>query len=388
MSQSLSLLHNGSTGHASSEPATLPGDEYIHSLAVYIRSNSERLSSLQAIKDRSWSSTFYLSSSTLKPITLTLSLYHLYYILLKIQEAGFADVGDLDVPLENVAAQNRRPAAVAQAKANAAKKDRSDAVSTKTGWSYLTTGASSIASSWWSGGSGGTTNGAQAAKDPVKDLKMIYTAFTLLPSLRLVMSEDAPGSIGASGTGTSSSRDASTASSNGKSSKKRTKEITGFPFADYPGDSMVPMRAFKSLQRLELHGLDARVLLFTQEWVNIKVLQVRDAGLEEVGDLLFDPDHTNRNGIQSESVADNLIPKREWSPSMRVLDLQDNDITILDASEITGLEMLHSLSLRKNLLNSVPTALGNLSSLRSLDLSANMIDSVMGIYKSLGNLAM
>lgn len=294
-------------GSSSNASHTVAESEYIAQLAAYIRTNSQRLSATAASSGQpsSWSATLLGSSNPLKPLTLTLTLYHLYYILLKIQEAGFADVGDLDVQL-NVA-HNRRPSAMY----NLAE-DRSDVRSVQTGWSLLSTGASSIGSGWWATGS--STSSSSPAVQLDKNLRLIYTAFTLLPSLRIVMRDEA-----------------------GKG-KGKQREVVGFPFADYPGDRMLPLKAFKSLQRLELEGIDARVLLFSQEWAALQVLQIRDSGLEEMTDVSLTPDGSRRN----------------WPARLRLLDLEGNDITSIELSDLQGLERLPSLSLRKNLLNSVP----------------------------------
>ena len=191
--------------------------------------------------------------------------------------------------------------------------DKADARSVRTGWSLLSVGASSIGSGWW--GASGSTSSKNPATELEKNLRLIYTAFTLLPSLRIVMREEAV------------------------KGKGKQREVEGFPFGDYPGDRMLPLKAFKSLQRLEVEGLDARCILFTQEWSNVQVLQVRDSGLEDVTDVLLEPGGDRRG----------------WASRMRMLDMEGNDITNVDASDLQGLERLHSLSLRKNLLNAVPT---------------------------------
>lgn len=318
-----------SSSHVPPATSTQGGDEYICQLAQYIRLNSRRLSTTgtrqqttttttttnngsPASSPSSWmASTFLLGgsgtktgSSHPKPLTLTISCYHLYYVLLRIQEAGFADIGDIDVKLE--VDRHRRPAAGS----NAFPGDSSDARSIKTGWTFLSTGATSLGSGWWGASS---SSSSTSSRSPEKNLKFIYTAFTLLPSLKLVLRDNA--------------------------TKGKHKEVEGFPFVDYPGDRMVPMRAFKSLQRLEVQGVDARSLLFTQEWQGLQTLQIRDAGLENLTEILAQPQ-------------DKML---QWPSGLRVLDVENNDITGVDATDLAGLEMLRSLSLRKNLLITVPS---------------------------------
>ena len=308
------LMSTSGASNGSSSSKTVAENDYIAHLAAYIRHNSQRLSATAAASSRgsrhdgqsSWTTTLLGTSNPLKPLTLTLSIYHLYYVLLKIQEAGFADVGDLDVQL-NVG-HNRRPST-----AYDFADDKADARSVRTGWSLLSVGASSIGSGWW--GASGSSSNSNPTTELEKNLRLIYTAFTLLPSLRVVMREQAT------------------------KGKGKQREIEGFPFGVYPGDRMLPLKAFKSLQRLEVEGVDARCLLFTQEWTNLQVLQVRDSGLEDITDVLLEPGGN----------------KRDWGPRIRMLDLEGNDLTNLDVSDLEGLERLHSLSLRKNLLNTVPT---------------------------------
>lgn len=298
-------------------PPTVSGEDYIASLARYIRSHSEQLSSssspLRGGPDRhdgrtSWASMLYLSNQAHKPVTLTLDLYHLYYVLLKIQEAGFADVGDMDEPLRFD--HHRRPAVPAASLARFP--DQSDTLSIKTSFSTISKGLSSIGSGWW--GASSSTAATDSATALERDLKLIYTAFTLLPSLRLVR-QDAKG---------------------------KGKAIEGFDFPDLPGDRMLPLKAFKSLERLELEGLDARIILFSQEWENLVNLRVSDCGVESIRELL--------SACKGRKDSD-----LEWGSRLRVLDFQHNDITGIEQEDVVGLERVMSLNLCHNLLLSVPT---------------------------------
>lgn len=310
------LLDTRNAMAANTIPSTVSGEDYIASLARYIRSHSEQLSSASSpLKGAghqdaraSWASMLYLSNQAPKPVTLTLDLYHLYYVLLKIQEAGFADVGDLDEPLRFD--HHRRPALPAASLAR--QSDNSDTLSIKTSFSTISKGLSSIGSGWWGASSSNTPSDAATALE--RDLKLIYTAFTLLPSLKLVR-QDAKG---------------------------KGKAIEGFDFPDLPGDRMLPLKAFKSLERLELEGLDARVLLFSGEWQNIVNLRVSDCGIEAISELLSACRRKKDEDL-------------EWGVRLRILDLECNDITTIDSEEIAGLERVLSLSLRRNLLVSVPT---------------------------------
>lgn len=295
---------------------TVSGENYIASLARYIRSHSEQLSSASAsLKGAAahndgratWASMLYLSTQAPQPLTLTLDLYHLYYVLLKIQEAGFADVGDMDEPLR--VDHHRRPALPAASLTR--NDDNSDTLSIKTSFSTISKGLSSIGSGWW--GASTSTSAVDSATALEKDLKLIYTAFTLLPSLKLIRQDP----------------------------KGKSKAIDGFDFPDLPGDRMLPLKAFKSLERLELAGVDARAILFSDEWQNIVNLRVNDCGSESIGEILACCKQKKSEGLT-------------WPARLRLLDFEHNDITAIDAEETAGLARVLSLSLKKNLLLSVP----------------------------------
>lgn len=293
---------------------TVSGEEYIASLARYIRTHSEQLSSASAsLKGTrqdghgSWASMLYLSSQAPKPLTLTLDLYHLYYVLLKIQEAGFVDVGNMDEPLR--LDHHRRPALPAASLTNT--NDTSDTLSIKSSFSTISKGLSSIGSGWW--GASASTSVADSAAAVEKDLKLIYTAFTLIPSLKLIRQDR----------------------------KGKAKAIDGFDYPDLPGDRMLPLKTFKSLERLELEDIDARVVLFSKEWNNVVNLQVTGCGLESLSELLM---------CCKADKESNLL----WGQRLRVLDLERNDIFTIEPEETVGLERVISLNLRQNLLVSVP----------------------------------
>lgn len=293
--------------------STVSGEDYIASLARYIRSHSEQLSSpLRGAGHQdaraSWASMLYLSNQAPKPVTLTLDLYHLYYVLLKIQEAGFADVGDMDEPLRFD--HHRRPPLPAASLARQ-HSDTSDTLSIKTSLSSISKGLSSIGSGWW--GASSSTTAMDAATALERDLKLIYTAFTLLPSLRLVRQDP----------------------------KGKGKAIEGFDFPDLPGDRMLPLKAFKSLERLELEGLDARVILFSDEWQNIVNLRIIDCGLESAAEVISACKRRKDTDLA-------------WGVRLRILDVEGNDITTIDSEDTIGLERVISLSFRRNLLLSIP----------------------------------
>lgn len=67
------------------------------------------------------------------------------------------------------------------------------------------------------------------------------------------------------------------------------------------------------------------------------------------------------------------------------LCLADDALTFVPPTALAALVCLTLLDLSSNLLNVVPPGLSSLTRLKSLSLTDNFIDSVLGIYPSLGN---
>ncbi len=144
--------------------------------------------------------------------------HNLYYLLIRFEELGLP-VGSLDTKIPIAARPTSYFSFVA---ATAADKDRDDTMSMASMRSRISVVSSSFSSSLsWFGTSGNKP-------DPSRDVKYIYSCFTKIPNLRL-------GPIPA---------------------RKLIQD-----FEDCPGQSAVPLDAFKNLQMLELDDVDPRTLI-------------------------------------------------------------------------------------------------------------------------------
>lgn len=130
--------------------------------------------------------THNFTSQSLKPAKLTLTPHHLFYILSRIEEIGIA-VGPLNVRLENIHAE-ASPANyvsfLSQSQRSQGRSDR-DSVHSVSSVRSVISGMSNL----WSGfGLGSSTSAVKTEKAKAQlliDLKYLYSAFTKIPCLRL-----------------------------------------------------------------------------------------------------------------------------------------------------------------------------------------------------------
>ncbi|GAA6051125.1 hypothetical protein JCM3770_004727 [Rhodotorula araucariae] len=414
-----------SNGDTAPSPAFVSEGGYLAALSRFIRTHESALAAYYAPQPRqkaapppSWTTVLTLgivpttdSASSPSPpprrdpFVLKFDPHHLYYLLLKFDELGISGAGELDVAVEG---GTTRPMSVDYSSVSGTpgragsllggltgggmlgfpSKNGDDARSVRSGISSF-----SFGSGWW-----GLGGGAQA---PTKDeeaanVRYIYSCCTKLPALKLapfhlVAAEGTPALACA---------------------------VEGFVDCPPPA-TCVPLHAFKNLQALVLEDLDPRGFL---GWdvlaVQLRSLEVRRGGIEDVGELICDApcedlarrvEEERRNrpvGTQRRRRAAGLSesslpggdedrpvspstapypapPRLAWS-SLRHLSLVDNSLTFVPSPPMTFLPALTSLDLSSNLLISIPPALAHLTSLRSLNLSDNMIDSLLGVAKALG----
>jgi hypothetical protein len=136
------------------------------------------------------------------PLVYTTDLHHLFYLLMRFEDLG-VDVGPLDVRLESIS----RPLSYVSLLAAKDKSDVSSIASVKSAISKI-----SLGGGWW---------GRPQPPKVDADLKSIYSAFTILPSISIH-----------------------------QSSLQVIQELAGDP----PLDHSVPIYVFKLLQRLECVG--------------------------------------------------------------------------------------------------------------------------------------
>lgn len=166
----------------------MDADAYLQKLASYICDNAKRLGAPPFGRP---TSTSLFSPSQPKPLSLRLTPRNLYYILLRFQAIGL-DVGSLEFKIE---ADARRAISLVEPVASHGGRDRSETGSFRSmassavsslglgGWwgaSNSDPGAPSDCDSCWKTGMSLLTPGPLAAD---ATLKLIYSAFTKLPSL-------------------------------------------------------------------------------------------------------------------------------------------------------------------------------------------------------------
>ncbi|KAF8264426.1 hypothetical protein EI94DRAFT_1738489 [Lactarius quietus] len=374
------------------------GDDYLRTIASFIRTNESRLAeaafqrrrrqSIQSppsglsLNPLQWFSSDSSSQSARpKPLAFSIDTHHLFYILIRLEALGF-HVGSLDSKAVNPS----RPLNYVDVYSG----DTSDSISLNS----IRTSLSAV--SRLSLGVGLWTRPEPPSVD--QELKYIFSSFTKIPALSL----QAPG-------------------------PKKISEIA----ADPPNENALPLDSFRNLQSLECTDIDPRTLLgWDRLSESLWSLTVKRSGLDDVSDLFINAvkdDATRRQAIpyvdppnlsrQSsfhstrlpESVEENVeeavvtptsddppqlasptessvspqLPPSKWA-FLRHLSLADNALTFIPAEFLPHLSSLTHLDLSSNLLVSIPPGLSSLYNLVSLNLSDNMIDSVLGIYKMLG----
>lgn len=393
---------------------TIDGKEYISKLASFIRRNESKLADFVRRKPAatapSWGTILTLGIMAGevpvdRPPLLILRFdpHHLYFLLLKFDEAGIPGIGSLDVRIDGGAS---RPMSV-----NCGNNGLpilggggmlglpdSDNMSFRSNLSSF-----SMGSGWW-----GTS---APPPDETVDVKYLYSSCTKLPALRLnpfTYSSVAP----------------SRSSSSTHALSKPVQDFEDCP----PPDTTVPLYAFKNLQSLILEDLDPRAFLgWDALSMHLRSLEIHQSGIEDLGELICDAvveDLERRKkgsglvgeerrrrqgtsvGMESEhghahapqfSVGDDTAtadvsaelssypkpPTYAWS-QLRHLSLANNSLTFVPSPPLSFLSVLTSLDLSSNLLIAVPPGLAQLHSLRSLNLADNMIDTLVGVHKLLG----
>jgi hypothetical protein len=196
----------------------------------------------------------YLSftSQTVKPVKLTLTPHHLFYLLSRFEELGI-NVGPMTIRLENIHNDVAPGNYVSFLSAPKSRGRASDADSVRSSSSVRSV-MSSMSSMWSHFNLGGQSNKEEKQKAvELEDLKYLYSAFTKIPCLRL-------------------------------SPDHRSKLIAGFE--EFPFDTAVPLFAFKNVSALEICDLDFRQLFGWDRMAEqLRSLTVKRASIEDLADL-------------------------------------------------------------------------------------------------------
>ncbi|CAG8674440.1 13725_t:CDS:2, partial [Acaulospora morrowiae] len=389
-------------------------EQYIRTLAQYIRSNERRIftnnlnipsspsSSALTGHRRSdssgsfsmtnlWSFSAALTSSYLKQavsttpttptspsgsagspknILVTLDLHHLYLLLVRFSDLGL-DVG----PFEAFADSKR-------SEGDNIDIDINDPVETMSVASVNSVSSVSSAMSSLSLFSGwqGWYNAAQKNENiPIKqEVHYIYRAFTKLSGLKLAVNIQ--------------------------------KRIDGSE--NWSINSILPLPFFKHLTHLEVNGIAPKML---DGWdvlqEKLEYLSLQQGSIDDIYELFVDsvvdglkrrqknikansgdnetlegagkPEESRR--VLVDYSPDSILPSKIWV-QLKTIILSDNSLTFVANEPLSYLTECVHLDLSNNLLIAVPSGLSQLFNLQHLSLNSNMIETVTGIYQILNNI--
>lgn len=196
------------------------------------------------------------TSQSIKPVKLTLTPHHLFYLLSRFEELSIP-VGPMNVRLENIhsdASPTNYVSFLSRAQRNKSRTSDRDSIHSVSSIRSVMTGMSSL----WSSLGLSSNSAAKAEKQKAaiqEDLKYLYSAFTKIPCLRLAPDHKA-------------------------------RLIAGYE--EFPFDSAVPLFAFKNLSALEIYDVDFRQFYGWDRLAEqLRSLTVKRAGVDDPADLLI-----------------------------------------------------------------------------------------------------
>jgi len=233
------------------------------------------------------------SSESLKPVKLTLTPHHLFYLLSRFEELAIS-VGPMNVRLENIHTEVLPGNYVSFLGAAPKNKGRSSDADSMHSVSSVRSALSSMSSMW----SRFTLNNEESKLEKQKavekdDLKYLYSAFTKIPCLRL-----AP--------------------------DPRSKLIAGYQ--EFPFDTAVPLFAFKNVSALEICDLDFRQMYGWDRLAEqLRSLTIKRGSIDDLSDLLVnivldDMDKRRRRSSKHPGPSSPATPFPAPSPSLKQPD--------------------------------------------------------------------
>ncbi|CAG8563618.1 14234_t:CDS:2 [Gigaspora margarita] len=382
----------------------ITGEQYIRTLAQYLRSNARRifvpsssLPSSQVVGHRRansdganfsmanvWSFTTALTSSYLKPaaltsstapstpefsssqkvILVTLDPQHLYYLLTKFSDLGL-DVGAFEVSAdfkcndEDIIDIDLR--------------DETASVTSANSVSSISSAMSSL--SLFTGWTGWAAAAQKNDNVPIKEeILYIYRAFNKLSGLKLSIITH--------------------------------KRIGGS--SELPIGTMLSMTVFKCLTHLEIYGLSPKMFDgwdILQE--RLEFLSIQKCAIDDISEIFIDAvvdglKRRNKKDIKTDENEDkkeesdqtvtkfkdlddsSLLPLRIWR-QLKQLSLSDNSLTFVATEPFAYITKCVCMDLSDNLLLAVPSGLSYLNDLQYVNLSNNMIETINNIHQVLSN---
>ncbi|KAK8212507.1 hypothetical protein IWZ01DRAFT_269007 [Phyllosticta capitalensis] len=195
------------------------------------------------------------ASHSIKPVKLTLTPHHLFYLLSRFEELGIP-VGPMNVRLENIhsdSSPTNYVSFLSQAQRKKSGISDRDSIHSVTSMRSVVSGMSSLWASF--GLSSNSAAKTEKQKAAVKeDLIYLYSAFTKIPCLRLAPDHKA-------------------------------RLIAGYE--EFPFDTAVPLFIFKNLSALEIIDVDFRQFYGWDRLAEqLRSLTIKRGGVEEPTDLL------------------------------------------------------------------------------------------------------
>ncbi|KAJ9665528.1 hypothetical protein H2201_004410 [Coniosporium apollinis] len=240
----------------------------------------------------------YLSftSQNIKPVKLTLTPHHLFFLLSRFEELGIP-VGPMNVRLENIhtdASPTNYVSFLSQAQR---KKSRNSDRDSTHSVSSIRSVMSGMASLWSSFGLSNSAAKSEKQKAAIQeDLKYLYSAFTKIPCVRLAPDHKA-------------------------------RLIAGYE--EFPFDSAVPLFAFKNLSALEVYDVDFRQFYGWDRLADqLRSLTLKRAGVDNPADVLINIVLDDMDKRRRRSAKIPPSPAQPWpapSPSLKQAEMARSD---------------------------------------------------------------
>ncbi|PNS21522.1 hypothetical protein CAC42_1301 [Sphaceloma murrayae] len=233
-------------------------------------------------------------SQNVKPVKLTLTPHHLFYLLSRFEELAIS-VGPMNVRLENINTDVLPGNYVSFLGSAPKSRGRSDADSIHS-VSSVRSALSTMSSMWTKLGLTSKEDSKIEKQKAVEkdDLKYLYSAFTKIPCLRLAPDH-------------------------------RSRLIAGYE--EFPFDTAVPLFAFKNLSALEICDLDFRQMYGWDRLAEqLRSLTIKRGSVDDVTDLLVhivldDMDKRRRRSSKHPIPSSPATPWPAPSPSAKHVEL-------------------------------------------------------------------
>ncbi|KAK6461242.1 hypothetical protein DFJ63DRAFT_221487 [Scheffersomyces coipomensis] len=285
---------------------SIEGDVYIQRLATYIRRNEEALANglLCFSKNKN-------TQLKVKPLRLTFSIHHLYYITERIENSSLGvDVGPLNVKLDN---PNHEPTFISFMANNARSSKHFDSDTRSISSINSMKSIVSSASVYW--------RSFAFSKDPKiinKDIKYLYSSFTKIPCLILT---------------------------------PKTKINSISSYEEYPCDTSVPVKMFKNLQVLEIIDYDPNEIfgwhILSEQ---LRILIIRNSKISNVEEVLFNliiDDEMGRSSFNTNTHK----PTRKYTDIFTNSNISSNPLSSHDDSSFSTINEINEFPAFNNNIN-------------------------------------